>query len=172
MKNLYLLLILITSFCSFHAFGQKSDVKALVKEGVALHDNGDYHAAIRKYEEALRIDKDNVSALIELSLSHTHLKNYENAIEYCDRVIALDNKNSLAYMNKGTALDLLGRYSESIGALKLGIQKVPDEYLLHFNLGVTYLKGQEVSKAEQAFLNALKINPNHSYKPSICFSFF
>jgi tetratricopeptide (TPR) repeat protein len=43
--------------------------KAILQEGVSLHDQGDYDGAIKKYESVLQINPDAVDALYEMSFS-------------------------------------------------------------------------------------------------------
>src|SRR6267378_958663 len=55
--------------------------KQLIKEGVALHDRGDYDAAISRYEQVLRENPANVLALYELSFSYFLKKDCQKSLE-------------------------------------------------------------------------------------------
>ncbi len=161
MKNLFLLLA-ITLFIPFINV-QAQDAESIIEEGVNLHDAGDYKAALKKYETVLKTDPDNPLALQEASLTAVAMKKYKECIDYCDRLIATDAPNALhGYMNKGTAYDLLDDYENAVATYKEGIAKYPAEYLLPFNLGVTYLKKEKFEEAEDEFLAALYRNSEHS----------
>jgi len=161
MKNLYLIIALLLLTAAV-VRAQNDNTETLIKEGITLHDKGEYKAALKKYNEVLAMDKNNGEAMYEASITYMSLKNYEKSIEYCDRLIATGENATLAYINKGTALDLMGDYDKSVAVYKEGIEKYPDEFLLHFNLGITYMKGNEIKKAEMKMYDALQNNPEHS----------
>lgn len=161
MRYLFILTVLLSSL---YTFGQDADkVEKLIKEGIALHDKGKYPAAIKKYENALSIDKNNGYALFEATLTYTAMKEYKKAIEYCD--ILLDNDitaEGQVYVNKATAYDLMGEPEKAIKVYKEGIDKHPFTYLLHFNLAITYAGQKDFENAAPSFEEALKLNPEHT----------
>ena len=61
MKNLITLLSATFFFFSY-TFSQDNSADALINEGVELHDDGKYEDAIKKYEEALKIEPRYLSA--------------------------------------------------------------------------------------------------------------
>lgn len=161
MKNLYLLILSFLFLNNIVA--QSSNAEAIIREGVKLHDAGKYKEALKKYEQVLKTDADNVYALQEASLTAITMGKYQESIAYSDRLIATGDESAWhGYMNKGSALDLLGKYEESNATYLEGIEKYPDEYLLHFNLGVNYFKREDIESAEQKFLDALYRNSEHS----------
>ena len=88
---LNLVTISVTLLFTLTAYGQNRDprVEELIKEGVELHDEGEYEEAIDRYLEALQLDSTSVLANYELSLSYLALRDFENALEYssCDRFV-------------------------------------------------------------------------------------
>src|SRR2546427_6308875 len=53
----------------------------LIKEGVALHDRGDYDGAVSRYAEVLRENPNNISALYEMSYSYFVKKDYQKSLD-------------------------------------------------------------------------------------------
>jgi tetratricopeptide (TPR) repeat protein len=153
----FTLLLGITS-----AFSQK-EVDDLMKEGIELHDAGKYAEALKKYEEAAKIEPKNTTVNYEMANTYIAIEDFKKAIKYADKVIDLKSSNlDEAYMLKGTAYDMMGKAKESIKTYKEGIKVNPLSYLLHFNLGVTYLKDNQQKEAEMAFLDAIHLKPAHA----------
>ncbi len=139
----------------------QSDFDELVKEG--LHDRGEYDEAIKRYEEALKIDPTSALANYELALSSFSKEDYIKTIKYTD--IVLDQNDDLelsAYILKGSALDMLGKTKESIRLFEKAIEKTEGHYLLFYNLGLNYFKMNELNKAKEYIIQAIGRNANHS----------
>ena len=79
MKSIKLSILLL--LCVASSMGQQNDVvNKLVLAGIELHDKGDYAAAIKKYDEALLIDKDDYNANYEKSFSCLYDKRVDECI--------------------------------------------------------------------------------------------
>lgn len=160
---------LILGFCALlflsTGFAQRNaDVKRLVDEGIVLHDNGDYEGAIKKYDEAIKIDATDYDANYEKSLSLLSAKKYDECIALSNEIIDKfkDNPNlRQVYSNLGSALDDAGRQDEAIKAYDRGLKKFPGYYLLYFNRGLTYMRMKEYKDALESYEGALKDNGLH-----------
>lgn len=155
------LLILLMTLAPFTTFAN-SDYDALIKEGIALHDAGSYKKALKKYHKAVELDSTIGLAQYEISLTYTYLGEYEKAIEYSDKVIAMRNQfYEHAVMTKGSCLDYLGRTDESIELFENAIKEYTPNYLLYYNLAVNYYGVNKFQKAEETILEGLKLNMDH-----------
>jgi Tfp pilus assembly protein PilF len=151
-------------FIALPAFSQKERVTQLVKEGVELHDKGDYEGAITKYDEALKIDQYDFNANYEKSLSSLYAKHYKECIEICRFMIVRFADDPLAkqvYSNYGSALDDSGETDEAIRIYNEGIGKFPGYYSLFFNRGLTYLRLKKNEEALKDFTSSIRLNPLH-----------
>jgi lipoprotein NlpI len=164
MKSLFLFFIVL--ICSFSATAQQnSTVAALVKEGIELHDKEDYSAAIKMYDSALLIDKDDYDANYEKSLSCLYLKRYDDCISISKYLIekhAGNNALSGVYANYGSALDDKGDGEAAIKIFDEGIKKFPAAYLIHYNKGLTYGRMEKEEDALNSFFATMKIKPSHA----------
>lgn len=133
----------------------------LIREGVALHDQGKYDAAIAKYEEVLKENPDNVEALYEVSWSYAARKDYQKSLEMAYRG-ARYNSNLLGrfYMRIGNNLDDLGDSKKAIEMYKAGIKLSPNVTLLHFNLAITYNRIGKPEEARKSLKKSLSLDPN------------
>jgi len=118
-----------------------SNVGGYFWKGICLTELKRYQEAIPYLEKALKIGtklKDKVEiadALIALGDAYEGLNEFIRAIEYYDRSISIDNKNSAAYVNRGNCKIELGQKEEGCRdyhrALELGdaiVQENIDEY--------------------------------------------
>ncbi|MCD9853101.1 tetratricopeptide repeat protein [Epilithonimonas sp. JDS] len=161
MKKIYLLPILF-SFLSFSQNKTEAEVK--VNEGVALHDSGKYDEALAKYDEALKLDKDNPLALTEKAMTLESVKRYDEAIEVSKQVLKLypNEDNRTLYVTYANSLDHLNKAEQALKIYDEGIKKYPEYYQLYFNKGITLVNAKENEKAIICFQQSTKLNPNHS----------
>lgn len=162
----YRLLFLLCLFATAGVIGQAIDpVKVLVKEGIALHDQGQYDAAIAKYDSAIKMDANNFDAYYEKSLSFLFAKRYEDCIDVSKYLLRQHSDNPSikeVYSNYGSALDDAGKPEDAIAIFEKGIKKFPDYYLLHYNKALTLGRMKRWDDAMPFFMNALRNKPNHA----------
>jgi tetratricopeptide (TPR) repeat protein len=164
MKKLFLLLTL--ALLSNQAYAQQPEAaQKLIDEGVDLHDKGEYDRAIASYDQALSLDKDNLTALTEKSLSLNAQNKFEQAVATCR--LALEKypsspKTQAVYLCYGNALDGLHKQTEAIEMYDQGIAKYPDFYQLHFNKGITQVGLNQVDGAIASLQRAISLNPKHA----------
>lgn len=134
----------------------------LIKEGIALHDQNDFDGAIRKYEEALKENPNNVSALYEMAYSYMMKRDHRKSLEIAYKG-AQYKSNSLVilYQLIGNNLDILGEPEKAIEAYKAGIKVKPDFALIYFNLAVTYMNLKKPEEAKKNLKKSVQLNPNH-----------
>ena len=135
---------------------------ALIKEGVALHDRGDYDGAIAKYEQVLRENPASVLALYELAFSYEMKKDYQKSLETASK--GAQYKSDLVaefYVRIGNSLDLLGEPKKAVDVYKQAIKIKPDTRLLYYNLAVTYTRLNNLDEAKKSLKKELYNNPGH-----------
>ena len=157
--------IFLLLLCHHYCFAQTGNAKALVDEGVALHDKGDYENALKKYDAAIAEDATYIKGHYEKSYTLYALKKYEECITISKQIIKQFNDDIIlkaVYVQCGSALDDWGKQEEAIKMYSQGLKKYPDYYLLHFNKGITHLVMKDGEKAYDAFKDGLKANPLHA----------
>lgn len=160
------LVILLLAFATNITFAQnKEDAEKLVVEGIKYHDNGNFDAAVAKYDEALALDKDNFFALLEKALTSFSLQKFDDVINCCQRAIAAhpDNKElGSIYVSYGNALDGQKKLEQALAIYDEGIKKFPGYYQLYFNKGVALAGAEQYNDAVLCFQKAVMVNPDHA----------
>ena len=136
---------------------------ALVKEGVALHDEGKYEAAIAKYKQVLDQNPWELSALHELSFTYFASKQYEQSLATA-RLGAQCRSARLPgfYVAMANALDELGRGKEAIEIYRAAIKQAPESRLLYYNFGIALDRAGKRAEAKTAVETGLRYEPNHA----------
>ena len=84
--------IFIVLISSFSVLAQSASFADLIRKGNSYHDNGQYEQALEQYKKALKYDS--VSGIVHYEIAYTLLamQKYDEASEYCKKVINLDSK--------------------------------------------------------------------------------
>lgn len=138
------------------------ELRQLIKEGVALHDKGDYDGAISRYEQVLKENPDDVLALYEMSYSYFVQKNYQKSIEIGYQ--AARYRSTLIdaiYVQIGSCYDELGDPKKAIENYNFGIKLSPSSSLLHYNLAITYFRIEDLDSAKANVKKAAALDPGH-----------
>lgn len=154
------IIITVSSFISINA--QPASDK-LIRKGVSMHDKGRYQDAISYYQQALKLNPSSMSATYEMALSYLQLKDYDNALKYSTKVINANFKPLLvdAYCVKSTALADTDKLSQAVKLLNEALVRCGDEYLLHYNLGLSYFKAKDSKLSIYHLQKAIEIDTTH-----------
>lgn len=134
----------------------------LIEEGIKLHDDGQIKKAISKYNEVLALNQDNALALYELSYSYYILGDYKKSLEISLKAAEYKSEFlSMIYTKMGNCLDLLGKPKQAIEAYKKGVEINPEDFMLHYNMGITYMNMPKKDLARTYFKKTMQLNPEH-----------
>ena len=153
----------MTLLCFVSANAQESsEVIALVGDGILYYQEGRYDDARSLYEQALELDPKSSLALYEMALLYYDQKAYQEAIDYAEQALKFDKSSQKqATLLKGSALDNLGQSKEAIKVYKKAVKRYSDDYLVHYNIGLTYWRAGEVERAEDHLHEAVFLKPEH-----------
>jgi len=146
---------------------------------------GDRDMAFEVYNAAIEKNPDNVDLLFNLARLHFMRKEFDAAIKYFDRVVAInpnDFESNLnignAYLSEAESIDKevreeeekIGKdlpekraevrslYLKSIPYLEKSLEIKPDQSGVWNNLGVAYIRTDQVEKGKEAFKKAEEMN--------------
>lgn len=137
--------------------------KQLIKEGIGLHDRGDYDGAIAKYEEVLRESPNNDWALYELAYAYQMKKDYRKSLDLAYKGAQYKSDNLTGfYLLIGNNLDELGESKKAVEIYKKAMKLKPDDQLLYYNLAITYARLNNMEEAKKNLKKAAFMDPNHA----------
>jgi tetratricopeptide (TPR) repeat protein len=126
-------------------------------KGVALGNQGQYDEAIQAFDEAIRLDPNDVRAWNDKGLALVKQGKYDEAIETYDEAIRIDPNNSKAWNRKGTALTEQGKYDEAIKAYDEAIRLNPNYAMAWNNEGEALKALGRTTEANAAFAKAKEL---------------
>ena len=164
MKPLYKILMGLAIAANYNtASAQTGDAQALVKQAVQLNKDGKYTDAINAYNQALKIDSNNIYANYGIAYSLLAAGNGKDGIPHLEKVInANTSLTADAYDLLGSTYDKSHETEKAIAAYNAGIKAGPKSQSLHYNLGLAYFRDKKYADAEKCAIEAIKIGPKHA----------
>jgi tetratricopeptide (TPR) repeat protein len=136
---------------------------SLVQQGVQYHDAGEYQKAIDIYKKALEIDPNSTLVNYEISYTYMMMEDYDNALKHSNIVIEKNDENQLGgYIVTSSCLDYQGKTDESIKLLEKAIKKFKTNYLLYYNLAISYYNKKDLDKAIENSIAAINLKSSHA----------
>ena len=168
MKQLGLLffILLALSACTTERVTEASDTKRAAELnaqlGLGYLKQGDFQRAEKKLDKALHYDSDNIEAHHYKAELYRRLAEYEKAEKHYKIALELDPKNTNVQNNYGVYLCDRGEYDKAISHFQAIIQDpfYKEKAAAYENIGLCQLRQGNLQKAENAFTEALKFNPN------------
>jgi len=162
----------ITALCvclsiSFVTFAQVNDTvfwngKKLIAHGELLHNSAKYDDALRFYSRVSSCDPLYPTACYESALTLEAKSEYLDGLKKIIEADSLQPNNATTIILKGSLLDDLERYQESIELLESARLKWPYNQNLLYNLAIVYANISDYNKAEQLLEQSIKLSPYHA----------
>ncbi|MBS1818271.1 MAG: tetratricopeptide repeat protein [Acidobacteria bacterium] len=140
-----------------------ADQESVLREGIELHDKGEFDQAIAKYNEVLAKSPGNVTALFELAYSYLAKRDFaqsfataQKGAEYTSDLLPM------FYDLMASSLDGEGKPEQAIEMYRKGLALAPDAAQLYFNMAVTYRESlNRPDEARAALEHAAALDPMH-----------
>jgi len=160
-RSLLLFFLILVPFC--RATAQNTDAQSLIKEAVQLNKQGKYADAADKYNQALKLEPDNVYANYGIAYSLLQADKGKDGIPYLEKVIKANSAmTAWAYDLLGSIYDKSHESAKAIAAFNEGIKTDPKYQRLFYNLGLVYFRDKNYTEAEKCAVQAIKLDSTHA----------
>jgi len=137
-----------------------SVIEEMVKEGIRLHDAGEYEDAISRYKEALKLEPESAMVLYEMALSYQASGDNKECIRTSDEGFKYRSEyRSQLYVAKGSCQSQTGDYESAIKTFGDGLKEFPNDAMLHFNIGITLYNSNRIKDASEHFKKCIENKP-------------
>lgn len=136
-------------------------ITTLINQGLALQKQGNLDLALLHFQEAIKINSQDVATLVLLGNLSKELNQHKQSLSYFERALELVPQDAGIHYNKANALKALERYEEAIASYNKAIELKSDYADAYFNLSNTYAQLEQANKALEFIEKALKLSPEN-----------
>lgn len=127
--------------------------------GVAYMNQQKLDQALKEFEQAVEIDRNNPTAQLNLGIAELNLSHVGPAEAALQRAVQLDPKNPAVWYNLGLMHRNNGQAEEALAEFNKATMLAPDDPDTHYFLGDLYLQQQKYADAEREFRRAAELDP-------------
>ena len=132
--------------------------KKLFKKGVNLMADEKLEEAIMYFEQALRIDPENVETLIKLGYAKFHLDEHSEALSVYDKVLNIDVTNPEVWNLKGLVHYEQKKYAKALDAVEKAIESDPMYGMAWYNKACFLSLVNQVPEALESLKHSIEID--------------
>ncbi len=134
------------------------NLKKLYKKGVNLMADERLEDAIDVFEQALRIDPDNVETLIKLGYARFHLDDHNSSLKIYDKVLDIDVTNPEAWSLKALVHYEQKNYSKALDSVEKAIESDPTYGMAWYNKAAFLSLLNQVPESLEALKRSIEID--------------
>ena len=138
--------------------------KKLHKKGINLMADEKLEDACEAFEQALRIDPNNIESLLKLGYARFHLDRYREALEAYDRVLEIDVTQPEAWNLKSLVDYEQKNYAKALEAVENAVESDPTYGMAWYNKACYLSLLNEVPEALEALKRSIEIDVKNARK--------
>src|SRR5688572_4193443 len=134
----------------------------IITKGKALYDSGKYKESIALYLTVPKRDTGYVNILSELAVSYIANEEFDKALGACEEGLKKASPFRAQFLrSQAIATDRGSDHEKAVALFTKAIEAYPADFILLYNLGISYYNHKEYEKAVNCFFKVLSINPFH-----------
>ena len=138
--------------------------KKLFKKGVNLMADEKLEDAIEVFEQALRIEPDNVETLMKMGYARFHLDEYPEALRVYDKILDIDVTNPEAWNLKGLVHYEQKNYAKALDSAQKAIESDPTYGMAWYNQACFLSLLNQVPESLEALKRSIEIDVKNARK--------
>ena len=138
--------------------------KKLFKKGVNLMADEKLEEAIEIFEQALRIEPDNIETLMKIGYARFHLDEHSEALRVYDKILEIDVTNPEAWNLKGLVHYEQKNYAKALDAAQKAIESDPTYGMAWYNQACFLSLLNQVPEALEALKHSIEIDVKNARK--------
>ena len=131
----------------------------LIRQAIALHQQGRLAEAEASYARALSVQEGPPDIIVNLALTQLGQRKLDAAVSTLERAVRVAPELAKAHYHLGSALAQLGRYDEAVVALRTATTLQPGHAEGFNNLGNALLLISRMDEAATAYSRAIALKP-------------
>lgn len=136
----------------------------LFKNGINLMADERLEDAVHAFEQVLRIDPDNVDALLKLGYARFHMEDYSDSLRVYDKILDIDVTNAEAWNLKGLVHYEQKNYAKALDSVEKAIESEPTFGMAWYNKACFLSLINQVSESLEALKRAIEIDVKNARK--------
>jgi tetratricopeptide (TPR) repeat protein len=138
--------------------------KKLFKKGINFMADEKLEDAVIVFEQALRIDPNNVETLMKLGYARFHLDDHSEALKVYDKILDIDVTNPEAWNLKGLVHYEQKNYSKALDAVEKAIESDPTYGMAWYNKACFLSLLNQVPEALESLKRSIEIDVKNARK--------
>lgn len=138
--------------------------KKLYKKGINLMADEKLEEAVVVFEQALRIDPDNVETLMKLGYANFHLDDHSAALQVYDKILDIDVTNPEAWNLKGLVHYEQKNYAKALDSAEKAIESDPTYGMAWYNKACFLSLLNQVPESLEALKRSIEIDVKNARK--------
>jgi len=140
---------------------QDVQIRQMFQEAIQYQQSGQLEQAESIYHNILKINENDANALHLMGVIAYQKKDYDTAVEWINKAIAVNAYASGFHNNLGNVFYAQGKFDEALRCYQRALALEPNYDEAHYNLGVVLEEQNKIEDAITCYQNALIINSNH-----------
>lgn len=138
--------------------------KKLFKKGINLMADEKLEEAVVVFEQALRIDPENVETLMKLGYANFHLDDHSAALQVYDKILDIDVTNPEAWNLKGLVHYEQKNYSKALDCAEKAIESDPTYGMAWYNKACFLSLLNQVPESLESLKRSIEIDVKNARK--------
>jgi tetratricopeptide (TPR) repeat protein len=138
--------------------------KKLFKKGINLMADEKLEEAADIFEQALRIEPDNIETLMKLGYARFHLEDYNDALKIYDKILDIDVTNPEAWNLKALVHYEQKNYAKALDAIEKAVESDPTYAMAWYNKACFLSLVNQVPESLEALKRSIEIDVKNARK--------